>query len=93
VGVNTFLNPDPPELGVGELIRSSEAERDQQLDDLAAFQERNAERTPAALARLKDAARRGANVFAELMDAARVCSLGQISRAFYEVGGQYRRSM
>ena len=60
---------------------------------MRAFQARNAERAPAALARLQQAAARGGNVFAELMESVKVCSLGQISHALYEVGGQYRRNM
>jgi methylmalonyl-CoA mutase len=93
VGVNTFLSPNPPELGVGELIRSTEEEKQQQLLNLAAFQDHHRGRSPEALSRLQEVAREGGNVFAELMEATKVCSLGQISRAFYEVGGQYRRSM
>ena len=93
VGVNTFLNPEPPEMGAIELIRSTEAEKQQQIDNLAAFHTRNADRAPAALARLKEVARSGNNLFLELLDAAKVCSLGQISQALYEVGGQYRRNM
>ncbi|HJU84138.1 MAG TPA: methylmalonyl-CoA mutase family protein, partial [Holophagaceae bacterium] len=93
VGVNTFLNPTPPKLGAIELIRSTEAEKQQQIDNLAAFHARNADRAPAALAKLKDVARAGGNLFEELLDAAKVCSLGQISQALYEVGGQYRRNM
>ena len=93
VGVNTFLNPQPPELGTPELIRSTEAEKQQQIDNLAAFHGRHADKAPAALARLKEVAQAGGNLFDELLDAARVCSLGQISQALYEVGGQYRRNM
>ena len=93
IGVNTFLNPHPDELGPPELIRSTEAEKRQQIDNLAAFHARNADRAPAALARLKDVARSGGNLFDELMETVKSCSLGQISQALYEVGGQYRRSM
>ncbi len=93
VGVNTFLNPQPKPLGAPELIRSTEAEKQQQIDNLAAFHARNADRAPAALARLKEVARGGGNLFEHLLDAAKVCSLGQISSALYEVGGQYRRNM
>ena len=60
---------------------------------MRAFQARNAQRAPAALARLQQVAARGGNVFAELMESVKVCSLGQISRALYQVGGQYRRNM
>jgi methylmalonyl-CoA mutase len=93
VGVNTFLNPAPPEMGAIELIRSSEEEKAQQIRNLEAFHRRNAERAPAALGTLKEVARRGGNLFEALLDTAKVCSLGQISQALYEVGGQYRRNM
>ncbi|MBI4913660.1 MAG: methylmalonyl-CoA mutase family protein, partial [Acidobacteria bacterium] len=93
IGVNTFLNPRPAELTAPELIRSSEAEKAQQIRNLQAFHARNAEQAPMALLRLQDAARAGCNIFDELLESARVCSLGQISQALYEVGGQYRRSM
>jgi isobutyryl-CoA mutase len=93
IGVNTFLNPNPPELGATELIRSTEEEKRQQIDNLHAFQKRNADRAPLALAALKEAANANANLFEALLEAAKVCSLGQISQALYEVGGQYRRNM
>ena len=94
IGVNTFLNPQPAELGAPELIRSTEAEKQQQiLTPRAAFQARNADRAPAALERLKDVAQANGNLFDALLDAAKVCSLGQISQALYEVGGQDRRNM
>jgi methylmalonyl-CoA mutase len=94
VGVNTFEGPegaDPPR--AGDLVRASEAEKRQQVDNLRAFQARHAEAAPAALARLRDVARSGGNVFAELMEAVKVASLGQISAALFDVGGRYRRSM
>jgi methylmalonyl-CoA mutase len=93
VGVNTFLNAHPKELGAPELIRSTEAEKQQQIDNLRAFHARNEGRAPAALEKLKATARAGGNIFDELLEAVKVCSLGQISSALYEVGGQYRRSM
>lgn len=93
VGVNTFLNPAPePEIEI-ELARSTEEEKQSQITRLREFQARHSDQAPAALARLKDAAARGDNIFAELMHAVRYCSLGQITEAFFEVGGQYRRSM
>ncbi|MGY1663706.1 fused isobutyryl-CoA mutase/GTPase IcmF [Geodermatophilus sp. SYSU D00705] len=95
VGVNTFLDPHrdqtPPK--PLELARATEAEKESQLARLADFHARHADEAPAALARLQQAATEGGNVFAELMDAVRVCSLGQISDAFFEVGGQYRRNV
>ena len=94
VGVNTFRNPhsDLPPAKV-ELARSTDEEKRSQLTRLADFQARNAKEAPAALARLQAAAIANGNVFAELMNAVRVCSLGQITRALFEVGGEYRRSM
>ena len=76
-----------------ELIRSSEEEKRSQLKRLREFQKRNENEAPAMLERLRQAVIRDENVFAVLMDAVRVCSLGQITHALFEVGGQYRRSM
>jgi isobutyryl-CoA mutase len=94
IGVNTFRNPHgeavPQEIA---LIRSTELEKQSQLKRLRDFQKRNAKRSPAMLERLQEAVIRNENVFAVLMDAVRVCSLGQITHALFEVGGQYRRSM
>jgi methylmalonyl-CoA mutase len=95
VGVNTFLDPhagEEPPTPV-ELARATEAEKRSQLDRLADFQARHAAEAPRALARLQEAAMDGGNVFAALMEAVRHCSLGQISEAFFEVGGQYRRNV
>ena len=94
VGVNTFRNPhgDPIPQKL-ELIRSTEEEKQSQLKRLREFQARNREACAPMLARLKQAVMRDENVFAVLMDAVRVCSLGQITHALFEVGGQYRRSM
>jgi methylmalonyl-CoA mutase len=94
VGVNTFRNPRGEEAhGPLELARATEDEKQSQLRRLAEFQERHRDEAPAALARLQEAATSGGNVFEELMAAVRVCSLGQISEAFFEVGGQYRRNV
>jgi methylmalonyl-CoA mutase len=95
VGVNTFLTPDPqaPARGPVALTRGTERERQQQLGNLRAFQQRNAERAPQALRRLQEVALAGGNVFQELMQTVKVASLGQISEALFEVGGQYRRAM
>jgi methylmalonyl-CoA mutase len=94
VGVNTFRNPHgdtvPQKL---ELARSTEEEKQSQLARLADFHARHAGEAPAALARLKRAVIEDGNVFEELMNTVRVCSLGQITNALFEVGGQYRRSM
>lgn len=93
VGVNTFLNPSPEPDTEIELARSTEQEKQGQINRLREFQARHADQAPLALQRLKEAAARGDNIFAELMHAVRYCSLGQITDAFFEVGGQYRRSM
>ena len=95
VGVNTFLPPDDAEQEAPELdlSRGTEEEKQGQLQRVADFQSRHADSAPEALRRLQDAATSGGNVFAELMSAARVCTLGQLTDAFFEVGGQYRRSM
>jgi isobutyryl-CoA mutase len=94
IGVNTFRNPhgDPvPE--TLELARSTDEEKQSQLKRLNEFHAKQANASGAALAKLKQTAITGGNVFAELMDAVKVCSLGQITDALFEVGGQYRRSM
>jgi isobutyryl-CoA mutase len=95
VGVNTFLDPhrDQTPAGPVELARATEAEKQSQLERLADFQARHAETAPAAIARLQETAISGGNIFAALMDAVRHCSLGQISDALFEAGGQYRRNV
>ena len=94
IGVNTFRNPNseaaPQTI---ELIRSTEEEKQSQLKRLKEFHQRNAGESAAMLGRLKQAVIDDENVFAVLMDAVRVCSLGQITQALFEVGGQYRRGM
>jgi methylmalonyl-CoA mutase len=95
IGVNTFRNPQadtaPPQKI--ELARSSEEEKQSQLKRLSEFHARNAKDAPKALERLKRVVIENGNVFAELMKTVRVCSLGQITKALFEVGGEYRRSM
>ena len=95
VGVNTFLNPNEHDAGqtTVALSRGSEAEKQSQLTRLADFQRRHAGDAPAMIERLRDAVIRDTNVFEVLMDAVRVCSLGQITETFFEVGGRYRRNM
>jgi methylmalonyl-CoA mutase len=94
IGVNTFRNPkatgEPQKI---ELARSTDDEKQSQLKRLEDFHARNAGAAPAALAALQQATIDNANVFEKLMDAVRVCSLGQITTALFEVGGQYRRNM
>ncbi|MGF9754024.1 fused isobutyryl-CoA mutase/GTPase IcmF [Microvirga sp. 0TCS3.31] len=95
IGVNTFVkesaaDAQPKEV---ELARATESEKESQLSRVRAFQSAHGAEAQEALARLKDAAISGDNVFAVLMDAARVCSLQQVTEAFFEVGGQYRRNV
>jgi isobutyryl-CoA mutase len=93
VGVNTFINPRAGEAGPAhELIRSTEGEKKSQVDQVKAYSRRFPKEGAEALARLKDAARKGGNVFAELLEAAKYCTLGTISQALFEVGGAYRRN-
>ncbi len=94
IGVNTFRNPHGDAApDVLELARSTDAEKQSQLKRLAEFQALHASESPAMLQRLKDAVIANGNVFEVLMQAVRCCSLGQITNALFEVGGQYRRSM
>ncbi len=94
IGVNTFRNPHADAVPHKvELARSSTEEKESQLARLAEFHARHASEAPAALAKLKQVVIDNGNVFAELMNTVRVCSLGQITNALFEVGGQYRRSM
>lgn len=94
IGVNTFLNKKgSPTVIPGEVIRSTTAEKEQQIANLRAFWRRNEDRSAAMLQRLQQTAIQNGNLFAELMETVKYCSLGQITRALYEVGGQYRRNM
>jgi methylmalonyl-CoA mutase len=94
VGVNTFLSKEGSPIVVPQgLIRSTDADKDRQIANVRAFQERNRERTGPSLADLQKTAVSGGNIFAQLIETAKVASLGQMSHALYEVGGQYRRNM
>jgi methylmalonyl-CoA mutase len=94
IGVNTFLNPGGADGGAAiTLQRSSDEEKKDQIRRLRGFQARNNDEAPAMLRRLQDAATKGDNIFVVLMDAVRVCSLGQITEALFQVGGRYRRNM
>jgi methylmalonyl-CoA mutase len=96
IGVNTFRDPDAGDELLNEsieLARATEAEKQSQLNRLAEFKKRHAKESPGALERLQNVALAGDNIFEELMNTVRVCSLGQISQALYDVGGQYRRNM
>jgi methylmalonyl-CoA mutase len=93
IGVNTYLNPNPPTATTVPLSRASTPEKDDQLSRLAAFQAQHQAACPLALQRLQQVCIEGGNVFAELMNAVQVASLGQITEALFAVGGQYRRSV
>ena len=95
IGVNTYLNPNPPkeeELDL-QLARATTEEKEQQLANLRDFQMRHEDEAECSLRQLKETALRGENIFNALMDTVKVASLGQITHALYEVGGQYRRNM
>ncbi|MCH8205089.1 MAG: methylmalonyl-CoA mutase family protein [Candidatus Hydrogenedentes bacterium] len=95
IGVNTFVNAESDveaELDALELRRGTEEEKQNQLKRLADFKRRHQQEAPAALKGLQESALSGGNVFESLMDAVRVCSMGQITQALFEVGGQYRRN-
>ncbi|WP_243291998.1 fused isobutyryl-CoA mutase/GTPase IcmF [Bacillus sp. FJAT-47783] len=96
IGVNTYLNPNPPseeEVDNMELARASNEEKELQIHNLRKFQKEHEDKVEAALEKLKKTAVSNGNIFAELMETVKVASLGQITKALYEVGGQYRRNM
>ncbi len=94
VGVNTFLNKKgSPTTIPGEIIRSTKEEKEQQIQNLQAFWRRNEAGSKEELKKLKEVAISNGNLFAQLMETVKFCSLGQITHALYEVGGQYRRNM
>ncbi|WP_226087972.1 fused isobutyryl-CoA mutase/GTPase IcmF [Mesobacillus sp. S13] len=96
IGVNTYLNPNPPseeEIDKMELARATKEEKETQIQNLEAFKGKNKDESQEALIRLKETAVSGGNIFAELMETVKYASLGQITRALYEVGGQFRRNM
>jgi methylmalonyl-CoA mutase len=94
VGVNTFLSKEgSPFVTPNQLIRSTDEDKKRQIANVRAFQDRNAEVSAPSLADLQRAAVQGENIFAQLMETAKVASLGQMSHSLYEVGGQYRRNM
>jgi len=93
VGVNTFLNPEEEAPHKIELARSSDKEKDDQIARLADFQQRHSDESAAALRDVQQTAMQGGNVFAALIKASEVCSLGQLTDAMFAVGGQYRRNL
>lgn len=97
IGVNTFENPltmseayEPPPI---QLARATKEMKDLQINNLQVFQETNKDKAPMMLKRLQKVAKAGGNIFEELMETVKYCSLGQITNALYDVGGQYRRNM
>ena len=94
IGVNTFLSKKgSPTILPAEVIRATKQEKESQIQTLKNLQEANKKGAATRLAEIKEAAIQNKNIFAELMEAAKVCSLGQITEALFEVGGQYRRNM
>jgi methylmalonyl-CoA mutase len=94
IGVNTFLSKNgSPTILPQEVIRSTTEEKEQQITNLQNFWKRNEDRSADELKKLKEVAVNNGNIFAQLMQTAKYCSLGQITHALYEVGGQYRRNM
>lgn len=96
IGVNTYLNPNKlsdEQLNSIELARATKEEKEAQINNLRIFHEKNKHKSEMALIKLKQVAMNNGNLFAELMDTVKVASLGQITQALYEVGGQYRRNM
>ena len=94
VGVNTFLNKEgSPTILPAEVIRSTKEEKDRQIKNVEAFKELHKSKSAEMLKRLQEVAVNNGNLFAELMETVKYCSLGQITHALYEVGGQYRRNM
>jgi len=93
IGVNTFLGTETNDDQVLELVRSTDGSKNQQIDALQAYQALHKDKAKEALQRLREVACNGENIFEELLFTSRYCSLGQISHALYEVGGEYRRNM
>ena len=98
IGVNAFIAPGTEEVNMGSgggcaLTRATEEEKQNQLKRLGRFQAKHAGEAPQALEKLRQIALSGGNIFAELMETVKTCSMGQITSALYQVGGQYRRNM
>ena len=96
VGVNAYFDPDAEDDPFSESIelsRATEKEKEGQLSRLSEFKKRHEQKAPTALERLQQVAVSGGNIFEELMETVRVCSLGQITQALFDVGGKYRRNM
>ena len=92
IGVNTYLGDDDTDV-LPELMRSTDQEKQNQLEALKSFKELNAKQVEASLESLSEVALRGENIFAELMNTVKTVSLGDISNSLYRIGGKYRRNM
>ena len=94
IGVNTFLSSKgSPTILPAEVIRATEDEKKAQIDTLENLHKGNIKASEKLLEELQEAAIENKNIFEKLMDVTKVCSLGQITKALFEVGGQYRRNM
>jgi len=93
IGVNTFLREGAEEMEVSELIRSSDEEKEEQISELEKLHNVFSEHSPQKLAALKETVLRGDNIFAELLETVKYCSLGQITDTLFALGGSYRRNM
>ncbi|PCJ59466.1 MAG: methylmalonyl-CoA mutase [Planctomycetota bacterium] len=93
IGVNSFINPKGSEIQEVELIRSTDESKDSQIEQVEHLHQSFKSEQDEAICKIKDVSRSDGNIFNELMEAVKVCSLGQITTALYEVGGQYRRNM
>ncbi len=94
IGVNTFLNSKgSPTVIPGEVIRATKQEKEEQIETVNALKERYEDSSAAIIKEVQEAALKNENIFEALMDATKVCSLGQITEGLFEVGGQYRRNM
>jgi methylmalonyl-CoA mutase len=94
IGVNTFLNKNgSPTILPSEVIRSTKAEKDNQIEAVNLFQQRHKDKAVVMLQQLQQVAVTNGNLFKELMETVKYCSLGQITNALYSVGGKYRRNM
>ncbi|MDX5438428.1 MAG: methylmalonyl-CoA mutase family protein, partial [Pontibacter sp.] len=94
IGVNTFLSSQgSPTVIPQEVIRATEEEKQYQIKMVHALQERNADKSAEMLKRIQQVAIANGNIFEEMMETVKFCSLGQITNALFEVGGQYRRNM
>ena len=93
IGVNTFLSNEARPPQTPALIRSTEAEKQAQVNGVKVFQGRHTQRSTAVLLQLQQAAASGGNIFEQLLEAVKTCTLGQITHALYAIGGQYRRNV